>query len=71
MAGFVLLFLWWKLIIILILLLIYLLESFILYLMYKSSNHNCAWILQYNRVIIGELVDNKKMGYALFIFDLI
>ena len=39
--------------------------------MYKSSNHNCAWILQYNRVIIGELVDNKKMGYALFIFDLI
>lgn len=52
----------------------YFLESFALYRMCKNSNRKhpiCAWIPQYNRVILGEFAGNKRLGYILFSLDLI
>ena len=52
----------------------YFMESFALYRLCKNNNYNhpvLAWIPFYNRVILGEFADNKKMGYATFILNII
>ena len=52
----------------------YFMESFALYRLCKNSNYNhpiLAWIPFYNRVILGEFADNKKMGYITFILNII
>ena len=48
----------------------YFLESFTLYRMCKNCNYKYplfAWLPFYNRVILGEFADNKKVGYIIFI----
>lgn len=52
----------------------YFMESFALYRLCKNNNYKLpilAWIPFYNRVILGEFSDKKKMGYITFILKLI
>lgn len=52
----------------------YFMESFALYRLCKNNDYKnpiLAWIPFYNRIILGEFADNKKMGYATFILNII
>jgi hypothetical protein len=52
----------------------YFLESFALYRMLKNSNYKyplLAWVPFYNRVYLGEVAGNKKLGYITFILRVI
>ena len=51
----------------------YFMESFALYHLCKNSNYKhpgLAWIPYYNRVILGNFADNKKMGNITFILNI-
>lgn len=52
----------------------YIMEGFALYRMCRNSNYAhpiTAWIPYYNRIILGDFADNKKMGNILFISKLV
>ena len=52
----------------------YFMESFAIYRMCKNSNYNhpiLAWIPFYNRVLLGDFADNKKLGLITFILNII
>ena len=52
----------------------YFLESFALYGMLKNSNYKYpifAWIPFYNRVYLGEVAGNKKLGVITFVLRII
>ena len=48
----------------------YFLESFALYRMCKNNNYThpaLAWIPFYNRIVLGDFADSKKIGYVVCI----